>query len=221
MPLALKLDPSERFFICGATGSGKTYFASHMLRQWRRANWRVVIVDPKHYWMEDHPDWERRGPGTVDKPRLVERFDRRLAVQCYQPSIPAWRDPKLDQLCDDILAEGRVVVYFDEIAGVADANRIAPSFGRLWTQGRAKKVAAWSGSQRPLRIPEDLKSQAEGWAAFLLRKRKDRLEVADYTDSPAIATTKLPKRWFWLYHVGMDGPAQLMRPLEIGKSAAR
>lgn len=218
MAVALKLDPSERIFICGATGSGKTYLARHLLRQWQRAHWRIVIVDPKHFWLGRAPKWARSGPGTVEQPRLVTRFDPKLAVQCYQPAIPAWKDEQFDAFCDAILKTGHTIVYFDETDGVCTGNQMSPGFSRLWTQGRALDVAAWAGAQRPFRVLEVLKSQAEGWIVFTMRGRRNRDAAAEYTDSPAVATTMLPPYWFWLWHVGMPH-AQLMRPIPASGGA--
>lgn len=216
MAVSLKLDPSERMFICGATGEGKTVFAKHLLKEWQRAHWRIVIFDPKHFWMGKYPAWETRGPGTVDKPRLVTRFNPKLAVQVYQPSTPAWKDPDFDAFCDAILATGQTVVYCDETDGVATGSQMSPGFSRLWTQGRALEIAAWAGAQRPFRIPEVLKSQAEWWVVFAMRGRRNREAAAEYTDTPQIADPRyrLATHCYWLWHAGMEH-AQRMRPLRL------
>lgn len=213
MAVRLKLDPSKRMFLVGKTESGKTYLAKHLLKQMARKHWRIVIVDPKHFWMGTDPQWAKKGPGTVDAPVLVRQFNPKLAVQCYQPSVPAWRDPEFDKLCDDILEAGDTVVYVDEADGVCTASQASNGLSRLWTQGRAKRVAAWIGSQRPFRLLEVMKSQAEVWIIFTLMGKRNRQEVAEYTDTPQIITTRLPLHWYWLWTTEME-QAQLMRPLE-------
>lgn len=214
MAVRLKLDPAGRMFLCGKTNSGKTFLGRHILKQLARKRWRIVIVDPKHYWMEDHPEnFAKKGPGTVDAPVLVTRFNPKLAVQCYQPAIPAWRDADFDQLCADVLETGDTVFYVDESDGVCTAGQSSNGLSRIWTQGRAKRVMAIVGSQRPVRLLEVMKSQAETWIVFTLMGKRNRQEVAEYTDTPQIITTRLPLHWYWLWTTDMDS-AQLMRPLE-------
>lgn len=211
--MKIHLDPTERFFFVGKTGSGKTYLAKALLRRLAAKHWRIVIIDPKRFWMGKQPAWERKGPGTVDKPRLVSEFDPKLAVQCYQPTIPGWADTTLDALCGDILACGRTFVYFDEIDQIASPTQFSPHFSQLWTAGRALEVGAWASNQRPARIPDVLKSQAENWAVFRCKTPKDRQLIGEYINSPTIASTVLADYRWWYYHDSMD-QAQLMQPIE-------
>lgn len=208
------LRPDERAFYCGKTGSGKSFLAKQHLKEFERKHWRIVIVDKEGMWMGKRPDWERSGPGTVDKPRLVNRFDPKLACQLYIPSTPAYDDAGLEALCNAVLAQGDTIFYCDELIGVADTHHQNAGFLALWAQGRKHNVSARAASQRPARIPEHVMSQSENWFVFRLANRMDRKRVADYTDSPQIEGEAIPSRNYWYYHAETMDTAQLMRPYD-------
>ncbi|HEX6799261.1 MAG TPA: hypothetical protein VF116_16245 [Ktedonobacterales bacterium] len=216
----ITLLPSERWLYCGKTGTGKSYLARHNLRTLAAKGWRVVIVDPEGFWCGKRPRWERSGPGTVDKPRLVTaRFDPRLAVQLYIPARPAYRDEGLMRLCLDAMTLGGVIVYFDEVYGTADHNRINEGVLEVWTQGRKHDVGGWVSVQRPARIPEYYLSQAENWAVFNVPGDADRKRLAAYSATPAIVDVRLPERYWWYWHQSTMDHAQLMQPLDTGEPA--
>lgn len=218
----VSLHPSERWLFLGKTGEGKTHLARHLLRQVAARGWRVVIVDPKKFWMGRRPKWAKEGtPGTVDVPHLVTTFNPKLAVQCYQPAtLPAWADSGLDKLAHDILRwassnrQGGVYCFFDEAGLVADQQHIHPGVSALWTQGRALDVCAMVCSQRPRRVPEVFKSQADNWAIFWMPGKKDRQEAAEYTGSDNIVSQELPP-YHWMYwQAARRDAAQLMEPVD-------
>lgn len=212
----LSLQPDERWFYVGKTGSGKSHLARANLRVMAAKHWRIVIVESDGLWMGKSGRPPRSGAGTVDAPRLVKRFDKNLAVQWYVPSTPAYADPELRKLFEAIFACGDTVVYIDELYGLVNHNSFSDEFTNLWTKGRKHNIAGWGGAQRPSRIPEFVMSQAENWAVFRLPTPDDTKRVAEYTSSPAIRQTSLPLRFWWYYHAAGDlvmDEAQLMAPI--------
>lgn len=207
----IQLDPSERLLFVGKTGSGKSFLAKALLRKMAAKGWRIVIIDPKAFWLGKSGKWATKGNGTVDSPRLVERFDSKLQVMCYQPSTPAIDDEQLNELCEAILNQGNTIVYFDELDGVATASKMSFGFSRLWTMGRALNVGAWAATQRPARIPEIVKSQAEHWMVFRVVGPDDRKVISAYIGSPQIAEHALNGHQWWYYHPRLD-TAALMAP---------
>ena len=57
------------------------------LREMARRGWPIIIIDPSAYWMGADPKWDK-GAGTIDRPKLVTRFDPKAAVQLYVPIHP-------------------------------------------------------------------------------------------------------------------------------------
>lgn len=213
MQQQFNIKPSERAFLVGKTGGGKTTMAKYLLTEIAK-KWRVVIIDAKHDWLGEHPAWAgRKEPGTIKKPHLVEEFNPALRVQVFQPASPAYKDPRLDKLCYDILSSRRVFCYIDDINRVATSTVIPQGINALWTEGRSLQVAAWAGAQRPLRIPEFLRSQAEHWFVFWIGGTKDRRFVADETNTPDIATNRLRDYRYYYYHEPSMDSAVLMPPL--------
>ena len=210
--VSIDLRGSERWLFVGKTGSGKSYLALALLREMVRRKWPIVIVDPSAFWMGANPKWETKGPGTIEKPRLVTRFDPKAAVQLYVPKIPGWTDPGLDALMDAVLRRGKTVLYFDETVGIATANQFSSEFGRVVTQGRKHEVAVWAATQRPTRVPEILLSQAEHWAIFRVITPNDRKKIREYTGSKVTAQQRL-EPFYWFYWSQSSDDATLMAPI--------
>jgi energy-coupling factor transporter ATP-binding protein EcfA2 len=166
------IDPSERVIIIGKTGSGKTEWAKYHLRIVAQ-HMPVVIIDPKEFWLGKHPQWEmeRRKPGSVDKPHLINAFNPKYNVQILQPDEDS-ADHRLEKLCYDTidrLTDGEfqcMMLYFDETEDIATAYSIPRYIRRVWKTGRALGLGAWVSTQVPTGIPRIFKSQAEKFITF-------------------------------------------------------
>jgi hypothetical protein len=235
----ITLKPDERWFYVGRTGSGKTHLARANLRVMERARWRICIIEPDGMWCGKTGRGAKDGPGTVDLPRLVNRFNPKLQVQWYVPSPPEYisDDPQLKQFLRDVMSEGSTVVYFDELTQLVDHGHQDPDFMVLWSQGRKHDIAAWASTQEPTRIPSKVMSQADNWAAFRVQMAEHAKVIAERTASPFLmpetpglarrrayrgepqdntSLTKLPLRWWYYFHAGGDyimDHAQLMAPI--------
>jgi len=215
--MQFNIKPSERAFLVGKTGGGKTTLAKYLLTEVSK-KWRIVIIDAKHDFLGEKPVWASgKEPGTIKKPHLVEQYDPDLRVQVFQPSSPAYKDPRLDDLCYDILDGRNCFVYIDDINRVATSTVIPNGINALWTEGRSLKVAAWAGAQRPMRIPEFLRSQAEHWFVFWIGGLKDRKFVAEETNTPGVVTDRLRGFRYYYYHEPTMDQAVRMPPLPGGK----
>ena len=185
--------------------------AKALLREMARRGWPIVIVDPSAYWMGPNPKWDK-GAGSIDKPKLVTRFDPKASVQLYVPAIPGWQDAGLDALMAATLKHGNCILYFDETNGLVSASQFSPEFARAVTQGRKHKVAVWAATQRPTRVPEILLSQAENWAIFRVITPQDRKKIAEYTGT-AVTGQKRLENFYWWYWTQQADDATLMAPI--------
>ncbi len=170
----ITIDPSERMIIVAKTGAGKTVWAKYMLRIVAQ-HMPVVIVDPKELWLGrgrgGRPeDWEmdKKKPGTIDKPHLINAYNPKWHVQLLQPDVDGEaEDPRLPKLCYDIFKHhGGVFVYFDETEGIATATHVPAYIRKIWKTGRAHNIGAWCATQAPKGIPRIFKSQAEKFVAM-------------------------------------------------------
>lgn len=219
-PVAIRLRPDERWFLLGKTRSGKSYLARYLLEEWERKGWRIVIAGSKGDWVP-RGQWEKRGPGTVAKPRLIEAFNPKIAVGYFKVNIPGWRDERFSALCLAILKARNTVFLVDDMDGVASATQIAPGMSQLWTTGGALNIPCLACHQRTHGLPLVIKSQAENWAVFQMTDPDDLIEASHFTGTPAMQPVnrggiRLPRYWWWYWNVDMEDGAQLMRPIKRG-----
>lgn len=211
--------PNKRGIVIGKTGSGKTEFVKWLLRQVEKSM-PIFIVDIKHDWLGENPVWAKgKEKGTVDKPRLVKKYDPRWHVQVIQPDGPADVEPSFANI---LKRRGRVFVYIDETRGLASATQVPTQMGRIWTQGRALSIPAWVGSQSARGIPLIFKSQADYWVIYDV-SRPDLESIEEYiplsgsqdlstADSARYMREELGEYRFFYYQPDMDEPA-LMQPI--------
>lgn len=181
--------PGDRVFIAGQTGSGKTTLARVLLYQ--RAF--VVVLDSK---------------GTLAWPeyKLVRSLDE--LVRCglseeegrkviYRPEFRESRDPVImDKFFRWVYLRGHCTVYVDETYAVTNGNQYVEHYGACLTRGREKGVEVWSGTQRPMDIPQIAMSEAEHSYIFFLKLPQDRSKVEALTGIRQDEVQALRKREF-------------------------
>lgn len=157
------INGDERLTLFGATGSGKTEFAKWLLRE-INMKMRVVIIDVKNDWFKQVQRWAKgREQGSMEKPRLVTRFNSHYLTQVYQADE---YDSRLEKFFLDILKEGYTFVYIDETEGLCTANSVPLAIRKIWKQGRSLHVPAMVSSQTYTGIPRIFKTQAQKFIAF-------------------------------------------------------
>lgn len=158
----------------------------------------------------------RKFRGSVDAPILVSHFDPTIHVMIICPAM--WNDD-VDTMLKAILAYGNTLIYIDEITQLVSGAYAPKTLIIVYTQGGAAGVGVWAGVQRPLGIPEHMKSQAEIWIVFRVIKLDDRIAISEYIpNSDEYLREALPKRWFIFYVDTMDEPI-LFPPLEVKEKA--
>lgn len=206
MKQTVSIQPNKRFTFIGKTRSGKSFLAWYFLRQFAEDKTRqIIFIDPKH-------EHKKFGDGSsLDKPKLVKKYDRRAHVQIFQSYT--WT-PELEHMVDMILKRGNAIVVLDELGGIANAMTVPTGITRLWTQGGGKGVGAWAMLQFPKRTPQVIKSQTELFFMFRLNSLEHRKEMLDYIPDKRIVTDKLPLKYFWLYSDDMDNAIKI-KPIVV------
>lgn len=181
--------PGDRVFLCGQTGSGKTTLAWTLLE--KRAY--VVVVDAKGtlaragYTLYRSVDEAINSGLTPDKaPKIIVR-----------PPYGELRDPvAMDRLFRWIYLRGNCTLYVDETYGVTYGNTFVEHYGACLTRGRENGVEVWSGTQRPMDVPQIAISEAEHAYVFRLKMPQDRAKVSAVTGIEAEDIRHLPKQYF-------------------------
>jgi hypothetical protein len=184
MPMAAqrKVEPlilvrsSDRIFITGASGSGKTRLLSRVLIP-TFAHFPVVL-DPKG----DFPaikGVERTSKYRPGRAQILHIPRREQSVQVWETVI------------DRVLDRGNQTLVIDDIYAINGGNA-NPRPNLLWaiSGGRSIGVPTWVGVQRPARLPVSVLSESEHYFIFPLRHAEDVKTIAANT-SPNVAA-KMP-----------------------------
>ena len=210
--LELRLD--ERMLFCGKTGSGKSALAKYLLEQAQKLlHARIIIIDADDSFSKKK---SYLGLGTVEAPVKVKAYARFADVQLYVPDGMAKDDSIVNEIFEHALEDGDCIVYIDEAMGLVTQNSYSREFSNLWTRGRKHHTAAWIATQRPMRVPEIILSQAEHAFIFRINHLDDRKRLVEYMDIPEILAEPVEKYYFWYKHSDAKH-AVLQAPLNIGR----
>lgn len=169
----------------GKTGSGKSYFAEKLLREYFRKGWNVVIIDIENK-IDTFTPYRKQEHATLSKPVKYDPKRGIARATYYVPSLPGYRDETLEQLYQDCLQTSYTVVFHDEIVGIATANQYPLGLLQLYSQGRKKNVAGIVLTQRPVDVPRMIVTQASLVACFRLTDQDDRKIMSKKLGLPAL-----------------------------------
>jgi hypothetical protein len=189
----VRIEGSDRVFIAGMTGSGKTFWAMHMLA----AQPRLVVIDLKHSdeigkWPWDRAD--RQSQRNLERGRAV-----RVRVQDEGAAL-------------DWLAlayrSGGCIVYVDEIFLLVPQGTRSPiEVQEIWRAGRERGVGGWVATQRPSWLPKELLSEADWTVCFRLKLEDDRKTMArDGGLGDDVLTPVSDPHGFYIGHTTWESP---------------
>jgi energy-coupling factor transporter ATP-binding protein EcfA2 len=201
MALRIRINPSERWLLMGNTGSGKTEFSKFLLRP-ISTKMPVAIVDTKHFWLGEHPVWEKNKekPGTIDRPHLVTEFNPKFQVQVIQPDS---YDEEFEEFCRKVRKHKNIYFYIDENAGLCTATMVPTEIDRIWRWGRVLNVGAADGSQTYGNIPKIFKSQSE-WRVLFRVGEEDHDDAAKLVHVTKQEVAALKKWEYIVYNPEME-----------------
>lgn len=210
---------SDRAFISGRTGSGKSYLAKRLMKyvRDRHGNLRerafALVYDAKGML-----DWAKRDPRQKRKEANAAGWFRvttfRALLKCandhkrypkviYAPVAGELRDVDLHEAFFRLAYERRnTTVYVDEVGAVVQGRIYPPSYHAILTRGRELGVPIISATQRPVEIPQTLMSESDVFYTFHLQMEQDQDKIAKMIPVDPDAIADLQKRFFIFYRVG-------------------
>lgn len=203
MPTLATLNSSDRVFICGKTGSGKTYLSKHLTGSLKR----LVVLDGKGTL----DDWRLEPWGRQAERDLLNGKPVRIRA------LPGIDDDYLeywDKVLGACYMAGDVTVYIDELYSVVPPNQNASN--TLWacyTRGREFGLGIWAATQRPVWVPIIALSEAEHYFMFRLNMQVDRHRMAEFMTEEVESIIR-DKHGFFYMQAEEDRP-KYVRQLEV------
>lgn len=208
----IQFNPSERWAVSGKTGEGKTVFERWWLQHWYSARWPIVIIDIKRKFAKRFA--AKPEDATVFTPYCIDATADLVPgckVMLYHPTLPGWKDERLNRLLLRILSLGNIVLAFDEVNGVANEHSAPMALSLIWTQGRESNIPCMACFQKPVRIPVDLIEQAEWFAVYRVNNPVYRKKLVEMTGFQELIE-RPAKYYYWLAYESWERPV-LMAPV--------
>lgn len=201
-----KIGRSDRVFIVGTTGSGKTSLSKAML--WGLPN--VVILDPKRTY-ELPKEWKHSI--YTDIASLAKHEDSTTVI--YRPEIA-----EMEKGCEDffewVFDRGNTLLYVDEVMRVTNGHRIGRGYATVLQLGRERGISCWSATQRPANIPLVIMTESEHYFVFRLRNTEDRKRLYEYTGASEFLKIPRDEHGFYYYN-DRTGKIIYYRKANLGK----
>lgn len=172
----------EHVTLVGPTGQGKTTLALGLARYrlHRRGFVAAVGTKPKDATLASLK--RRHGWKVVGDWRDVGGADRVVLW-------PRWRGPQDTPaqanainrgLLDAAFKDGRWCLVVDDVQYLCDQLRLAPTLATIWLQARSLKVSLVGATQRPVRAPREMFSQASHYFLWGTADDEDLRSLAGF-----------------------------------------
>jgi len=190
-----KLD--QRTILVGATGTGKTTLARHLLRPIKP----LIVIDSKCTYggKGGEPGFE-----MVSNPRRLQGLRASVDYIQYRPDENHQTVADYDEVYKWVYRRGGIFCYTDE-AFLVHHGSYAPDWLRACvTCGRELGIGMMHGTQRPRGIDLRLMTEAEVFISFDLRHRDDRKRMAEMGGDEFME--RPPQHAFWVWRAGDRNP---------------
>ena len=176
---------NERVFICGKTGTGKSYLAKRLIQSFNK----YIIYDP---------DLEHSELGFVVN--NISDFKKAISEKSkvvYQPK--SYEQLEFIEVCEFIFNNLYNVVFMvDEIADLAPNNAIPSSFSMIIRRGSKRGIGCISITQRVAHVDKTPIAQSEHFMSFYQFLDNDIDKIKEFIGKDALKLREL-KPYYFLY----------------------
>jgi len=200
----ITLRDSDRYYIVGTTGSGKSAFIDFVLPGMNS----YIIYDIDHSFKQGTPC-----RSMAELAKLWKSGKRQLR---YIPK--SYDSDEFNQFCYWILANcRRLFLIVDEAHVLTNPHYIPPYFKQIVRRGRKLRIGVISASQRPQDSHNDLKSQSQKIISFFLDSELDiKYFSRDIPGFEAVRELRGAKKYHFLVYDRAEGSITIYKPIKIG-----
>lgn len=166
-----------RLFVTGSSGDGKSTLIRR-LDQCIPPDEFVIALDSKGEW----PIRPRFGKSDIPwrrLPRGVPLGALEPGHYVYRTSYPDVADRNVEKIIKWALKRKHVTIIIDEINNFSRGSYTLPIISKALREGRSKFVRVIAGSQFPVKVAEEVKSQATMLIVFIIPNKNHRKLLAD------------------------------------------
>lgn len=204
--------PGEHAVIVGQNGSGKTAFASWLLR-------RVPVSPVVLYDTKEEPKFAALQPHRVVEsiPDMLDAFDDDAAdYVIVRPPADLIGEPEaLDEYLKAHYRHGRnTVAYVDEAYTFHRNGQAGPGLISLLTRGRSRGIQTILSTQRPSWLSRFAITEAKHFYLFRLMDDADKQRIGQFV--PGFRDFPNPvKHGFYYFAGALDEPARLFGAVKL------
>ena len=185
-----------RLFVTGSSGDGKSTLIRR-LDQCIPPDEFVIAFDSKGEW----PVRPRFGKSTIPWRRLPRGIPLSQVTPghyVYRTTYPDTADGNVEKIIRWAIKRKHVTLIFDEINNFSHGGFTMPIVSKALREGRSKFVRIIAGSQFPVKVAEEVVSQATMAIVFIILNPNHRRRLAD-TYHPGLMKEPQGKYSFWLW----------------------
>jgi len=168
---SFKIKSDERLFMCGGTGTGKTYGLLQLIKLIKDS--KIIIIDIK--LNQAFNDLIESGEfKVINSYKDYKDKDEKIIFRPSNFSEFKELDQTIELLSQEIYKHGHRVVIFDEVL-LDETVPIGVLY--LLRMGRDRDIGVWIATQKPTYLKNDLIDQAQHFFCFNMLWVKDRAKM--------------------------------------------
>jgi len=173
----IEIRTDSRLFVCGKTGSGKSWFVKKIL--WPRYNGIKIYHDPKHEEI-GNSKLLFYGFYVYDNEQLLTALQNNRREIIYIPRIGLDYENELSEfnrMCEILYKWGNTTLFIDECGLISNQFTIQQWHREILVRGRTRNVGLVNITQRPKEIPNLIITEAEHQFIFKLNLDTDIIKM--------------------------------------------